>query len=52
MELVSGTPLADLVREAPLSMADARRYGMEIADALAHAHEHGVTHRDLKKART
>jgi tetratricopeptide (TPR) repeat protein/predicted Ser/Thr protein kinase len=48
MELVSGTSLADLVREAPLSMADARRYGIEIADALAHAHEHGVTHRDLK----
>jgi serine/threonine protein kinase len=48
MELVRGRPLSDLVREGPLSIADARRYGMEIADALAHAHEHGVTHRDLK----
>ena len=48
MELVPGRPLSDLVREAPLSIANARRYGMEIADALAHAHEHGVTHRDLK----
>ncbi len=48
MELVSGRSLADLVREAPLSIANARRYGMEIADALAHAHEHGITHRDLK----
>jgi serine/threonine protein kinase len=48
MELVQGKPLADLVREGPLSIPDARRYGIEIADALAHAHEHGVTHRDLK----
>ena len=48
MELVSGRSLADLMREAPLSIANARRYGMEIADALAHAHEHGITHRDLK----
>ena len=48
MELVHGRSLADLVREGPLSIANARRYGIEIADALAHAHEHGVTHRDLK----
>ena len=48
MELVLGRSLSDLVREGQLSIAHARRYGMEIADALAHAHEHGVTHRDLK----
>ena len=48
MELVLGRSLADLLREAPLSIANARQYGIEIADALAHAHEHGVTHRDLK----
>ena len=48
MELVQGRSLSDLIREAPLPIANARRYGMEIADALAHAHEHGVTHRDLK----
>jgi predicted Ser/Thr protein kinase len=48
MELVNGRSLSDLVREGPLPIADARRHGMEIADALAHAHEHGVTHRDLK----
>ena len=48
MELVHGRSLSDLVREGPLSIANARRYGIEIADALAHAHEHGVTHRDLK----
>ena len=48
MELVPGRPLSDLVQEGPLPIANVRRYGMEIADALAHAHEHGVTHRDLK----
>src|SRR6185503_15723058 len=48
MELVRGQSLSDAIREGPLSIADARRYGIEIADALAHAHEHGVTHRDLK----
>jgi serine/threonine protein kinase len=48
MELVSGRSLADLVREGPLAIDIATRYGIEIADALVHAHEHGVTHRDLK----
>jgi serine/threonine protein kinase len=48
MELVKGRSLADLLRDGPLPISDARHYGMEIADALAHAHEHGVTHRDLK----
>jgi tetratricopeptide (TPR) repeat protein/predicted Ser/Thr protein kinase len=48
MELVKGRSLSDLLREGPLSLADARHHAMEIADALAHAHEHGVTHRDLK----
>ena len=48
MELLPGRSLADLVREAPLSIANATQYGIEIADALAHAHEQGVTHRDLK----
>ena len=48
MELVKGRSLSDLVREGQLSIANARRYGIEIADALAHAHEQGITHRDLK----
>jgi serine/threonine protein kinase len=48
MELVQGRSLADVIREGPLSIANATKYSIEIADALAHAHERGVTHRDLK----
>ena len=50
MELVEGQRLSDLVPSGGLSAALVRQYGMQIADALAHAHHHGVTHRDLKTA--
>ena len=48
MELVEGQSLADLIQQGPLSVAQAKRYGSDIADALAHAHQRGVMHRDLK----
>jgi serine/threonine protein kinase/Flp pilus assembly protein TadD len=50
MELVEGRPLNVLLREKALSVEGAVRYGAQIADALAHAHERGVVHRDLKSA--
>jgi eukaryotic-like serine/threonine-protein kinase len=48
MEHVEGQLLSSLVGSAGLSPELAVRYGVQIADALAHAHKHGVIHRDLK----
>jgi eukaryotic-like serine/threonine-protein kinase len=48
MEQVEGQPLRSLCEAAGLSAESVVHYGMQIADALAHAHEHGVIHRDLK----
>jgi eukaryotic-like serine/threonine-protein kinase len=48
MEQVYGQPLSSLVGAHGLSPDTVVRYGMQIADALAHAHEHGVIHCDLK----
>jgi eukaryotic-like serine/threonine-protein kinase len=50
MEYVDGRPLCDLVEGRQLPVEDALRYGIEAADALAHAHDRGVVHRDLKAA--
>ena len=43
MEYVEGKPL-----RGPLPVAEAVRLAGEVADALEHAHRHGVVHRDLK----
>src|SRR4030095_1044574 len=50
MEYADGRSLRDRLDEAPLPVDDAVQYGIQAADALAYAHEHGVVHRDFKAA--
>ncbi len=48
MEHVEGKPLTDMIPRDGLPVDTVIRYGTQITDALAHAHEHGIVHRDLK----
>jgi eukaryotic-like serine/threonine-protein kinase len=47
-ELVEGRTLAELEAAGELSDRDVLRIGLALTDALAHAHERGVIHRDVK----
>ena len=49
MELVDGESLAARIeRDGPLPPPDAARITADVADALFHAHQQGVVHRDVK----
>ncbi len=49
MPYVDGESLRDrLVREKQLPIDEALRITTEVADALHHAHSHGIIHRDIK----
>jgi TolB-like protein/tetratricopeptide (TPR) repeat protein len=50
MELVDGRLLSELIPPEGLPTATAVAFGIQILDALAHAHDHRVIHRDLKSA--
>lgn len=50
MECVEGQPLRVRASGEGLPPATVVRYGVQIADALAHAHVRGVVHCDLKSA--
>ncbi|HKR66794.1 MAG TPA: protein kinase [Thermoanaerobaculia bacterium] len=48
MELLEGETLAERLSRGPLPLADALKYGAQIAAALDRAHRAGIIHRDLK----
>jgi serine/threonine-protein kinase len=49
MEYIEGETLTTLLqREGRLPLDRAIDFAIQLADALAHAHEHGVVHRDIK----
>ena len=50
MEHVEGRPLSESIPADGLPQETVIRYGSQIAEALAHAHQHGILHRDLKSA--
>jgi eukaryotic-like serine/threonine-protein kinase len=50
MALVDGRPLSELIPRGGLPAPVAVKYGIQILDALAHAHGQRVIHRDLKSA--
>lgn len=50
MEWIDGEPLSAVVARGGAPVDVALRLGSQIAAALAHAHERGIIHRDLKSA--
>jgi Tol biopolymer transport system component/tRNA A-37 threonylcarbamoyl transferase component Bud32 len=48
MEFVSGKALNQVIARKGLPVAEALKYAVQIADALATAHAAGIIHRDLK----
>jgi serine/threonine protein kinase/Tol biopolymer transport system component len=50
MELVEGKPLGETIPARGLPVDAVLRVGIAIADAIAAAHQRGITHRDLKPA--
>jgi serine/threonine protein kinase len=47
-EYLFGDLLSERLENGALPFADALNYAIQMADAVASAHEHGITHRDLK----
>src|SRR5262245_2251972 len=48
MQLVDGKDLKELLRGRPLETLSALSIAIQVADALAVAHAHGIVHRDIK----
>jgi len=50
MELVAGQSLSARLAAGRIPAEEVLRYGLQLAEALAHAHKRGIVHRDLKSA--
>jgi serine/threonine protein kinase len=50
MEYVGGLAVDAKLGAGPMPQKEVLRLGMQLADGLASAHDHGVVHRDLKPA--
>lgn len=50
MELLHGETLDSRLREGPLSVGEVREWFVPVSDALSHAHERKLAHRDVKPA--
>ena len=50
MELVEGQTLAGRLESGAFAPEQVVRYGIQLAEALGHAHDRGILHRDLKCA--
>lgn len=48
MEFADGQTAAERLKSGPMGEAEALKITREMAKALAHAHSHGVVHRDVK----
>lgn len=48
MEYVEGRTLAEVIKQGTLPVDTVLRFGRQLASALAHAHDRGVIHGDLK----
>ncbi|WP_228081802.1 serine/threonine-protein kinase [Streptomyces profundus] len=48
MELIRGEGLDAMLRRGAIALPDAARWGAQIGDALAEAHNAGIMHRDIK----
>ena len=48
IEFIDGKSLDEVVAESPLSELDAAKLVMELAQALAYAHDESIIHRDIK----
>jgi len=50
MEYLEGQTLAERLTKGPLPLDQVLKIGIEVAQALEKAHQHGIVHRDLKPA--